>query len=148
MRNKPKAARPQSASSSAFTIGRLAEAAGVGVETIRYYQARGLLRVPGTRGTYRVYPLTAVQRIAFIKRAQTLGFNLDEVRTLLDLEDGRNRRAVRAVAEARLRQIESKLADLGRMQEALSDLLDRCRQAGPAQTCPIIDTLAGVSVPA
>jgi MerR family mercuric resistance operon transcriptional regulator len=88
-----------------------------------------------------------VQRIAFIKRAQTLGFNLDEVGTLLDLEDGRNRRAVQAVTVARLRQIESKLADLGRMQEALSELLELCRQAGSAQSCPIIESLTGVSVP-
>jgi MerR family mercuric resistance operon transcriptional regulator len=147
MGKKSTASVPKSSSSGAFTVGRLAEAAGVGVETIRYYQSRGLLRVPGTRGTYRVYPHSAVQRIAFIKRAQTLGFNLDEVGTLLDLEDGRNRRAVQAVTVARLRQIESKLADLGRMQEALSELLELCRQAGSAQSCPIIESLTGVSVP-
>ena len=127
----------------ALTIGRLAKAAGVGVETVRYYQSRGLLRVPVANGGFRVYPATTIDRIAFIKRAQALGFSLDEVRSLLDLEDGRNRRAVQSVTQTRLSQIDDKLADLQRMREALSDLLHRCRQAGPMQVCPIIATLAG-----
>ena len=126
-----------------LTIGRLAKAAGVGVETVRYYQSRGLLRVPAANGGFRVYPAAAIDRIAFIKRAQALGFSLDEVRSLLDLEDGRNRRAVQSVTQARLDQIEGKLADLQRMREVLSDLLHRCRQTGPMQACPIIETLAG-----
>jgi MerR family mercuric resistance operon transcriptional regulator len=128
---------------SPLTIGRLAKAAGVGVETVRYYQSRGLLRVPGTNGGFRVYPAATINRIAFIKRAQALGFTLDEVRSLLDLEDGRNRRAVQSVTQARLSQIEEKLADLQRMRTVLSELLHRCTQAGPAQACPIIETLSG-----
>jgi MerR family mercuric resistance operon transcriptional regulator len=128
---------------SSLTIGRLAKAAGVGVETVRYYQSRGLLRVPASSAGFRVYPPAAIDRIAFIKRAQVLGFTLDEVRSLLDLEDGRNRRAIQSVTQARLGQIEDKLADLQRMREVLSDLLHRCRQAGPMQACPIIETLAG-----
>ena len=131
-----------------MTIGRLAKAAGVGVETIRYYQSRGLLRVPVANRTFRVYPAATVQRIAFIKRAQALGFTLDEVRSLLDLQDGRNRRAIQSVAESRLSQIEGKLADLQRMRGALSDLLHRCRETGPAQLCPIIEALAGAPLPA
>jgi MerR family mercuric resistance operon transcriptional regulator len=130
-----------------LTIGRLAKAAGVGVETVRYYQSRGLLRVPAANGGFRVYPAATIDRIAFIKRAQALGFSLDEVRSLLDLEDGRNRRAIQSVTEARLGQIQDKLADLHRMRGALSDLLDRCRQSGPLQTCPIIETLAGTKSP-
>lgn len=133
---------------TALTIGRLAKAAGVGVETVRYYQSRGLLRVPATNGGFRVYPTATIDRIAFIKRAQALGFSLDEVRSLLDLEDGRNRRAVQSVAEARLGQIEDKLVDLQRMRQVLSELLHRCRQAGPTQACPIIETLAGARSPA
>jgi MerR family mercuric resistance operon transcriptional regulator len=125
-----------------LTVGRLAKAAGVGVETVRYYQSRGLLRVPAANGGFRVYPAATVHRIAFIKRAQVLGFTLDEVRSLLDLEDGRNRRAIQSVAQARLDQIEGKLSDLQRMRGALSDLLLRCKQTGPAQACPIIETLA------
>lgn len=132
---------------SSLTIGRLAKAAGVGVETVRYYQSRGLLRVPVANGAFRVYPAATIDRIAFIKRAQTLGFTLDEVRSLLDLEDGRNRRAIQSVTQARLDQIEDKLADLQRMRGALSDLLHRCRQTGPMQGCPIIETLAGAPSP-
>jgi MerR family mercuric resistance operon transcriptional regulator len=128
---------------SPLTIGRLAKAAGVGVETVRYYQSRGLLRVPPANGGFRVYAAAAIDRIAFIKRAQVLGFTLNEVRSLLDLEDGRNRRAIQAVTQARLGQIEEKLADLHRMREVLSELLHRCRQAGPTQACPIIATLSG-----
>ncbi len=125
-----------------LTIGRLAKAAGVGVETVRYYQSRGLLRVPAANGRFRVYSASTVHRIAFIKRAQALGFTLDEVRSLLDMEDGRNRRAIQSVAEARLGEIEKKLADLQRLRGVLSDLLHRCRQSGPTQPCPIIETLA------
>lgn len=128
---------------SPLTIGRLAKAAGVGVETVRYYQSRGLIRIPDSNGGFRVYPAKAVDRIAFIKRAQALGFSLDEVSSLLDLEDGRNRRAVQSVTLARMGQIEDKLADLQRMREVLSELLHRCRQADPMQTCPIIEALAG-----
>jgi Hg(II)-responsive transcriptional regulator len=128
---------------SPLTIGRLAKAAGVGVETVRYYQSRRLLRVPAANGGFRVYPAATIDRIAFIKRAQALGFSLNEVRSLLDLEDGRNRRAVQSVTQARLSQIEDKLADLERMRSVLSDLLDRCRQTQAAQACPIIETLAG-----
>lgn len=130
-----------------LTVGRLAKAAGVGVETIRYYQSRGLLCVPAANGAFRVYPTSTVDRICFIKRAQTLGFTLDEVRSLLDLEDGRNRRAIQSVAQARLEQIVDRLADLQRMRCALSDLLDRCRQTGPMQACPIIETLAAARSP-
>ncbi|GAP34136.1 mercuric resistance operon regulatory protein [Piscinibacter sakaiensis] len=119
----------------------------MGVETVRYYQSRGLLRVPAANGGFRVYPAATIDRIAFIKRAQTLGFTLDEVRTLLDLEDGRNRRAIQSVTQARLGQIEDKLADLHRMREALSELLHRCKQTGPMQACPIIETLAGARAP-
>jgi MerR family mercuric resistance operon transcriptional regulator len=133
---------------TALTIGRLARTAGVGVETVRYYQSRGLLRVPPADGAFRVYPASAINRIGFIKRAQTLGFTLEEVRSLLDLEDGRNRRAIQSVAQARLGQIEDKLADLQRMRDALSDLLRLCRQTGPTAACPIIETLAGAELQA
>jgi DNA-binding transcriptional MerR regulator len=97
----------------------------------------------GHAGSFRIYPATAIDRIAFIKRAQVLGFTLDEVRSLLNLEDGRNRRAIQSVTQARLGQIEEKLADLNRMRGVLSELLDRCRQAVPTRACPIIETLSG-----
>ena len=99
-----------------LTIGRLAKAAGVGIETIRYYQFRELIPVPKTNmGTFRAYPIETVDRVRFIKRAQELGFTLHEISTLLTLDDGINRRAIRKVATDRLIQIRTKLADLVQM---------------------------------
>ncbi|WP_366952970.1 MerR family transcriptional regulator, partial [Pseudomonas aeruginosa] len=95
-----------------MTVGRLAKVAGVGVETIRYYQGRGLLPIPKNAGSFRRYPASMIQRIGFIKRAQSLGFSLDEVKSLLDLEDGRNRRAIQTVTRRRLDQIDEKVGDL------------------------------------
>jgi MerR family mercuric resistance operon transcriptional regulator len=128
-----------------LTIGRLAKAANVGVETVRYYQGRGLLPVPKPVGAVRRYPAKLIDRIGFIKRAQSLGFSLEEVATLLSLEDGRNRRAVRALAEVRLSQIRSKLSDLERMRAALHELVRRCQVTGQAHPCPIIEALVGAA---
>lgn len=125
-----------------LTIGRLARAAGVGVETIRYYQQRGLLPVPASEGMFRRYPLTLADRIRFIKRAQELGFSLDEIGELLRLEDGTDRPSIRRVAAERLAQTERKLADLRRMRKVLSHLLADCEHAGADVPCPIIATLA------
>ena len=125
-----------------LTIGRLATAAGVGVETIRYYQNRKLVPVPARSGAYRHYPLATVDRLRFIKRAQELGFTLAEVGELLKLNDGSNRRSIRAVASARLEQIESKLADLQRMRRALKHLVHECEHADNKPSCPIIDAIA------
>lgn len=125
-----------------LTIGRLARAAEVGIETIRYYQQRGLLPVPATIGAYRYYPPALTARIRFIKRAQELGFSLDEITELLRLEDGSNRKSIRCIASDRLSQIELKLADLKRMQKALRHLLAACEHTGSSQPCPIIATLA------
>jgi MerR family transcriptional regulator, mercuric resistance operon regulatory protein len=124
-----------------LTIGRLARAAGVGVETIRYYQGRGLLPVPPTVGGIRYYAPSLVARIGFIKRAQGLGFTLQEIATLLDLADGRNRSAVRAVTSARLDQIRDKVRDLSRMEATLNHLLATCIATGEVQPCPIIEAL-------
>jgi MerR family mercuric resistance operon transcriptional regulator len=130
-----------SPSSESLTIGRLARAADVGVETIRYYQDRKLLPVPESEGAFRYYPLSLVERIRFIKRAQELGFSLEEVRELLQLEDGTDRRSIRRVAADRLSQIEAKLADLKRMQRVLKDLMTECEHTKADLPCPIIGTL-------
>lgn len=124
-----------------LTIGRLARAAGVGVETIRYYQQRGLLPVPESSGTFRQYPLALTSRIHFIKRAQELGFSLDEIIELLRLEDGVHRGSIRRIASDRLAQIERKVADLKRMQKALKHLLAECEQTQGDLPCPIIASL-------
>lgn len=124
-----------------LTIGRLARAAGVGVETIRYYQQRGLLPVPESAGTFRQYPMALTARIHFIKRAQELGFSLDEITELLRLEDGAHRSSIRRIASDRLAQIENKVADLKRMQKTLRLLVAECEHTRGDLPCPIIASL-------
>ena len=130
------------ASSGSMTIGRLARAAGVGVETIRYYQQRALLPVPSSVGAFRHYPVQLTARIRFIKRAQELGFSLDEITELLRLEDGTKRGSIRHIATNRLSQIEQKLADLRRMQKVLKQLVAECQHTRADLPCPIIASLA------
>lgn len=124
-----------------LTIGRLARAADVGVETIRYYQERQLLPVPPSSGAYRYYPVSLVDRIRFIKHAQELGFSLEEIGELLQLEDGADRRSIRRIAAERLLQIEAKLGDLKRMQRVLKGLLTECEHTKSSLPCPIIGTI-------
>lgn len=125
-----------------LTIGRLARAAGVGVETVRYYQQRNLLPVPKAVGGFRQYPADLVDRIRFVKRAQELGFSLAEIAELMRLHDGSRRATIRTIAGARLAQIEAKIADLHRMQNVLKHLIDECEHTKTSQPCPIIQTLS------
>lgn len=126
-----------------LTIARVAEDAGVGIETVRYYERRGLIRQPDRRnGAYRRYDMEHVKRIRFVKRAQEIGFSLDEIATLLGLEDGANRVQVRSVASARLEQIRARIADMSRMERVLKHLLAES-ESGKTPHCPIIETLGG-----
>ena len=127
--------------SESLTIGRLARAAEVGVETIRYYQERQLLPVPPSTGAFRYYPVGLVDRIRFIKRAQELGFSLEEISELLHLEEGADRASIRDIAANRLSQIERKLTDLRRMQKVLKHLVTECERTSADLPCPIIGTL-------
>jgi len=124
-----------------YTIGQLAKAAGVGVETIRYYQRRELLPVPEVATGFRTYPAKLVERIRFIKRAQELGFSLDEIANLLMLEDSNDRQAIRDVAQERLTQVQAKLADLHRMEDMLTQLIHQCASSAQQAQCPIIQAL-------
>lgn len=124
-------------------ISEAAEQAGVNVQTLRYYERRGLLPKPPRRGSgYREFPDDAVRVVRFIKRAQDLGFSLGEVEQLLRLRrhSGRNRDRIRAVAEEKIRQIERKIAELERMRRALKALVHSCHE-GTAIECPIIEAL-------
>jgi MerR family mercuric resistance operon transcriptional regulator len=124
-----------------LTIAGVAEGAGVGVETVRYYERRGLIAQPQKRnGAYRRYGSEHVKRIRFVKAAQEVGFSLEEIATLLGLQDGANRGQVRRVASARLAQIRVRIADLRRMERVLARLLAEC-EAGKTPHCPIIETL-------
>ena len=136
----------QNQTSASYTIGQLAAAAKVGVETIRYYQRRSLLPMPIPTNGYRAYPKNLVERIRFIKRAQELGFTLDEIATLLQLEDSDDRNAIRKVAADRLQQVEAKLVDLQKMQKMLSGLIHECESTEKAKACPIIFALTGVGI--
>lgn len=125
-----------------LTIGKLAKAAGVNVETIRYYQRIGLIAEPSkpVHG-YRTYPADTVERIRFIKRAQELGFTLDEITDLLSLND-RDCDEARMIAEHKQEIIQHRIDDLAAMQRELSKLINACKQNVSGQErCAIIATL-------
>lgn len=127
---------------TSFTIGALADAAAVNVETIRFYQRKGLMPSPvRPSGSIRRYVATDLARVRFIKSAQRLGFSLDEVSDLLMLEDGTHCDEARAVAERKLRDVREKLAVLRRIESALGKLVVQCGSARGAVTCPLIASL-------
>ena len=131
------------ATQRALTIGRLADAASVGVETIRFYEREGLLEIPErTPGGYRLYPPETAERLAFIRRAKALGFSLAEIRELLGLAQPEGDRArVKALTEHKLAEIDRRIEELRRMREALADLNRQCSGHGPVEGCPIIEAL-------
>jgi len=134
--------------SQPLRIGALARAAGVNVETIRYYQRRKLLGQPDRPyGGQRAYPPEYAQRLRFIKRAQALGFTLEEIAELLTLDAGTGHVRARALAARRLAEIEAKLVDLSEMRAALRELLQRCEHTRGKVACPIISGLEPGSAP-
>lgn len=123
-----------------MTIGRLARAAGVHVETVRYYQRRGLMQVP-TRpaGSVRRYPAEALAELRFIRRAQAVGFTLRETKQLLQRAPAC--RDARSIAEAKLVAVEHRIAELERARRTLRELVGQCER-GVGRSCPIIETLS------
>jgi MerR family mercuric resistance operon transcriptional regulator len=125
-----------------LTIGMLAEAAGVNVETIRFYQRKGLLQEPERPlGGIRRYGHAHRARVSFIKSAQRLGFSLDEIGDLLKLEDGSHCTEAREQAEHKLADVRAKLANLQRIEAVLEELVQRCCAASGEVRCPIIEAL-------
>ena len=125
-----------------LAIGDYAMAAGVNVETIRFYQRKGLLPEPKRAyGRIRRYGEADVARVKFVKSAQRLGFSLDEVAGLLRLEDGTHCREARVVAEQKLIDVREKLDALQRIESALARLVDDCRASHGTITCPMIAAL-------
>ena len=125
-----------------LTVGRLARLAGVGVETIRYYQRRGLMFEPKKQlGSVRHYSESDASRIHFIKSAQRLGFTLEEISLLLKLEDGTHCVEAREIAEQKLANVRSKLADLKSIEKALSGLVKKCDISRGSVCCPLIDSI-------
>ena len=127
-----------------FAIGALAQAAGVNVETVRFYQRKGLLARPErpARGI-RHYGVEDLARVRFIKAAQRLGFSLDEIADLLELDDGTRCADARRLAERKLADVRARLADLERMESVLTDLVARCGASRGTVKCPLIASLHG-----
>ena len=124
-------------------ISDLARAAGVHVETIRYYQGIGLLPRPRReQGRIRRYVADDLKRVRFIKRAQALGFSLDEVAILLGLAEGEHCAETKALAEKKLTIVKEKIDDLTAMRKVLQGLVSECARGGRGQGCPVIDALA------
>jgi MerR family mercuric resistance operon transcriptional regulator len=125
-----------------LSIGAFAEAAGVNVETVRFYQRKGLLPEPEKPyGSIRRYAETDVARVRFIKSAQRLGFSLDEVAGLLTLDDGTHCDEARQVAEQKLADVRGKLADLRRIESVLATLVRDCCVSHGTVSCPLISAL-------
>lgn len=125
-----------------MTIGALAEQAGVGVETVRYYQRRGLLREPErTYGSIRRYVKADVERLNFIRSAKVLGFSLDEVVELLGLADGMDCNEARELGERKLADVRAKIGGLERIEKSLSVLVRKCRRQPDNVSCPLIESL-------
>ncbi|MDE1953534.1 MAG: Hg(II)-responsive transcriptional regulator [Betaproteobacteria bacterium] len=128
--------------SNGLTIGAVARAAGVHVETIRFYQRKGLLGEPERpQGSFRRYGPDDVARLQFIKSAQRLGFSLDEVAGLLQLDDGMHCDQARELGERKLQDVRAKLADLKRIESALAQMIRACGSSHGAMSCPLIEAL-------
>lgn len=127
-----------------LTIGQLAAKADVNVETIRFYERKGIVPQPPRRESgYRSYPDEMVGTIRFIKHAQELGFSLRETKELLDLrhEQTASCRNVRERAQAKLTDVEAKIASLQRIRNELAHLIVSCDQDGPTESCPILKSI-------
>jgi len=125
-----------------MTIGQLATAGGVNVETVRYYQRRGLLAVPErSSGSISRYSSGALARLRFIKRSQSLGFSLDDVQALLSLDDGQSCSAARAIGEHKLEDVRERIRSLQTLETALQQLVTQCTAARRKVSCPLIDAL-------
>jgi MerR family copper efflux transcriptional regulator len=126
-----------------LSIGQVAHRAGVGVETVRFYEREGLLEEPPRRASgYRQYSEQVVTRLHFIKRAQKLGFSLKEISELLLRVDAQTScDEVRQRTEAKLAEVERKLVELQRMRQALLQVHSLCTGQGPTGRCPMLDAL-------
>ena len=120
-----------------LTIGRLAASGGVGVETVRFYQRRGLLETPTRADGIRRYGSNDVRRLRFIRQAQGAGFTLEEIKELLDLDASEDRSRARELANARVHALDARIAELQRARDALRRLARECG-SGSAGPCPIL----------
>jgi MerR family mercuric resistance operon transcriptional regulator len=132
--------------SNGSTIGEMAGAAGVNVETVRFYQRKGLMHKPKkSHGSIRRYGESDLARLRFIRSAQRLGFSLDEIGELLKLEDGTRCGEARMLAERKLVDVRRKLFDLQHIETALTQLIDHCAANRGKVACPMIASLQEVT---
>jgi Zn(II)-responsive transcriptional regulator len=125
-----------------FSIGQLAKRAGVATDTVRYYERNAMLTpARRTKSGYRRYGETELKRLRFIRRAKVLGFTLADIRELLSLSDERNVAKVKLAAEAKLAEVEQRLAELERIRNGLRSLVAACPGHGRAEACPILNAL-------
>ena len=135
--------------SERMTIGQLAAAAGVNVETVRYYQRRELLAAPERpSGGIGRYPPDALTRLRFIKRSQSLGFSLDDVQALLSLDDGQACTSARKLGERKLADVRHRIQTLQALESALQTLVAECSTSKRKVSCPLIDALMRSDAPA
>lgn len=127
----------QSQAVQSLTVGKLAAAGGVGVETVRFYQRRGLLETPTRDEGIRRYGTDDLRRLRFIRQAQAAGFTLEEIKELLDLDASEDRSRARELANARVKALDAKIAELGRARDALRKLARECGSASGGK-CPIL----------
>ncbi len=135
---------PQQGREPGLTIGRVAAEAGVGVETVRFYERKGLIEQPEKPAFgHRHYAVETVARIRFIRRAKELGFTLKEIAELLELrmDPGKSCAEVRARALAKLADIDRRIEALRRMRRALARLAGACGGEGPTSDCPILEAI-------
>lgn len=127
-----------------FTIGKVAQMSGMGIETIRFYEREGLIPKPPRRPSgYRQYSPAIIDRVLFIKKAKDLGFTLAEIRELLGLSVGPDTSCsdVKKKADEKIKEIDAKISELKRIRKALNQLAEQCRGKGPVSECPILENL-------
>jgi len=129
----------QSQGLQSLTIGKLAAAGGVGVETVRFYQRRGLVETPTRGDGIRRYGSDDLRRLRFIRQAQAAGFTLEEIRELLELDKGEDRNRARELANARVEALDRRIFELQRARDALRRLASECG-SGSAGACPILSS--------
>ena len=127
----------QSQDPGTLTIGKLAAAGAVGVETVRFYQRKGLLHQPTRESGFRHYGSEDVRRLRFIRQAQAAGFTLEEIKELLELDAGEDRARARELATSRIQALNDKIADLQRARNSLKRLAHDCGE-GSSGPCPIL----------
>ena len=127
-----------------MTIGRLAKQAGLNIDTIRFYERRGLMPPPARRSSgYREYDAAEVGRLNFIRRAKRLGFSLDEIAELLVLSSGTDMAAIREAATAKLLEVEKRIKEMQRIRQGLKVVIEKCPGHGSPADCPIVSSLSG-----